>query len=108
VRLFTDELRCPIAVQDLAAQIWEIAALPAGESAGVWNLAGPEAVSRYALGLLLARRHGLDARAIISARSASSPTPRPRDLRLITARADRALRTRPRPVSAVLEGPALQ
>ncbi|WP_338088147.1 SDR family oxidoreductase [Longimicrobium terrae] len=102
IRLFTDELRCPIAVQDLAAQIWEIAALPAADSAGVWHLAGPEAVSRYALGLLIAQRHGLDAGAIIPVPSASSPAPRPRDLRLLTTRADRALRTRARPVSSVL------
>jgi dTDP-4-dehydrorhamnose reductase len=38
VRLFTDELRCPIAVEDLAAQLWEIAALPAEARAasGTW------------------------------------------------------------------------
>ena len=29
VRLFTDELRCPVAVEDLAAQLWEVAQLPA-------------------------------------------------------------------------------
>ena len=102
VRLFTDELRCPVAVEDLAAQLWEIAAVPAERRGGVWHLAGPEAVSRYALGVLLALRHGLDPRAIVPIPSASSPAPRPRDLRLLTPRADRALRTRARPVSAVL------
>jgi dTDP-4-dehydrorhamnose reductase len=102
VRLFTDELRCPIAVEDLAAQLWEIARLPAGERGGVWHLAGPEAVSRYALGVLLAVHAGLDPRAIQPAPSAVSPAPRPRDLRLLTARADAVLRTRARPVSAVL------
>jgi dTDP-4-dehydrorhamnose reductase len=102
VRLFTDELRCPIAVEDLAAQLWEIAALPADARGGVWHLAGPEAVSRYALGVLLAVRAGLDPAAIIPIPSASAPSPRPRDLRLLTARADAALRTRARPVSAVL------
>src|SRR5438105_2939818 len=40
VRLFVDELRCPIAVEDLAAQLWEIAALPAEARAGVWHLVG--------------------------------------------------------------------
>ena len=102
VRLFTDELRCPIAVEDLAAQLWEIAALPAQGRGGVWHLAGPEAVSRYALGVLLALRAGLDPSAIVPIPSASSPAPRPRDLRLLTPRADRELRTRARPVSAVL------
>ncbi len=105
VRLFTDELRCPIAVEDLAAQLWEIAALPADARGGVWHLAGPEAVSRYALGVLLAVRAGLDARGIQPVPSAASPAPRPRDLRLLTARADAALRTRARSVSAVLFPP---
>lgn len=102
VRLFTDELRCPISVEDLAAQLWEVARLPAEARGGVWHLAGPEAVSRYALGVLLAVRAGLDASAIVPIPSASAPAPRPRDLRLLTPRADAALRTRARPVSAVL------
>lgn len=102
VRLFTDELRCPIAVEDLAAQLWELASLPADGRGGVWHLAGPEAVSRYALGVLLALRAGLDPRGIEPIPSAASPAPRPRDLRLLTPRADAALRTRARPVSAVL------
>jgi dTDP-4-dehydrorhamnose reductase len=105
VRLFTDELRCPVAVEDLAAQLWEVAQLPAEGRAGVWHLAGPEAVSRYALGVLLAVRAGLDPGAIVPIPSASSPAPRPRDLRLLTTRADRHLRTRARPVSAVLFPP---
>ncbi|HEX6370455.1 MAG TPA: sugar nucleotide-binding protein [Longimicrobium sp.] len=105
VRLFTDELRCPIAVEDLAAQLWEVALLPPERRAGVWHLAGPEAVSRYALGVLLALRHGLDPSAVTPALSASAPAPRPRDLRLLTSRADRVLRTRARPVSAVLFPP---
>ncbi|HEU4882650.1 MAG TPA: sugar nucleotide-binding protein [Longimicrobium sp.] len=105
VRLFTDELRCPIAVEDLAAQLWEVALLSPERRAGVWHLAGPEAVSRYALGVLLALRHGLDPSAILPALSAAAPTPRPRDLRLLTRRADAELRTRARPVSAVLFPP---
>ncbi|HEX2079178.1 MAG TPA: sugar nucleotide-binding protein [Longimicrobium sp.] len=102
LRLFTDELRCPIAVEDLAAQLWEVALLPPEQRGGIWHLAGPEAVSRYALGVLLALRHRLDPSAILPTPSASSPAPRPRDLRLLTLRADRELRTRARPISAVL------
>jgi len=102
VRLFVDELRSPIAVEDLAAQLWELAAMPAEARAGIWHLAGPEAVSRYDLGMMLARRHGLDVDAVIPARSSESPTPRPRDLRLLTTRADRELRTQPRPISEAL------
>lgn len=101
-RLFFDELRCPVAVEDLAAQLWEVALLPAADRAGVWHLAGPEAVSRYTLGVLLALRHGLDPREIEAVPSAASSAPRPRDLRLLTLRADRALRTRARGASEVL------
>ena len=101
-RLFVDELRCPIAVEDLAAQIWEIVGLPEERRGGVWHLAGPEAVSRYALGALLAARHGLDARRIVPALNRAFPEPRPRDLRLLTPRADRELSTRARPISEVL------
>ncbi|MFL5382593.1 MAG: SDR family oxidoreductase [Longimicrobiaceae bacterium] len=102
VRLFVDELRCPIAVEDLAAQLWELAALPAEARAGFWHLAGPEALSRYSLGVLVARRHGVDADAIVPARSRGAGLQRPRDLRLLTPRADRELRTRARPIGEVL------
>lgn len=97
--LFVDELRTPIAAPDLAAALWELAALPASARAGIWHLAGPEALSRYALGLLLARRLGLPVANILPA---GAPPDRPRDLRLATARADRHLRCRPRPLSAFL------
>ncbi|CAN5700756.1 SDR family oxidoreductase [soil metagenome] len=82
VTLFTDELRCPIIAEDLARQIWEIAALPVQRQSGVWHLAGPEALSRYALGLLIAAHERLDPAGITAALSAASPSPRPRDLRL--------------------------
>lgn len=101
-RLFVDELRCPIGVGDLAAQIWEIAGMPGEGRAGFWHLAGPEAVSRYTLGVLVARRHGVDAGAIIPTRSRGAGLQRPRDLRLLTSRADRELRTFARPISEVL------
>ncbi|GIE28286.1 dTDP-4-dehydrorhamnose reductase [Actinoplanes italicus] len=56
--LFTDDFRCPVHVQDLAAALLELAASP---YAGVHHVAGPDAVSRYELGLLIAARDGLDA-----------------------------------------------
>jgi dTDP-4-dehydrorhamnose reductase len=102
VRLFVDELRCPIADADLAAMLWELAALPAEARGGIWHLAGPEAVSRYTLGVLVARRHGADPDRIVPTRSRGSGIQRPRDLRLLTTRADRELRTRARPVGEVL------
>lgn len=101
ITLFVDELRCPILVEDLARQVWEVALLPTAERAGMWHLVGPEAISRYALGLLIAAHERLDPRGITPALSATFPTPRPRDLRLLTVRADRTLRTRARPVSVL-------
>lgn len=101
LRLFTDELRCPIAPADLAAMLWELVRLPAEARAGTWHLAGPEAVSRYTLGLLVAARLGR-APAFAAASSREHPEPRPRDLRLATGRADAQLRARARPVSAAL------
>ncbi|HEV2130755.1 MAG TPA: sugar nucleotide-binding protein [Longimicrobiaceae bacterium] len=100
--LFVDELRCPITALDLARQLWEIAALPFSTRAGVWHLAGPEALSRYALGTLIAAHERLDAAGITPARSADAPGRRPRDARLLTTRADAALQTRARPISTLL------
>ena len=46
--LFTDEIRCPIAADDLAAAL---VALAETDHAGVLNIAGPEALSRHELGV---------------------------------------------------------
>ena len=100
VSLFVDELRCPIMVEDAARQIWEIARLPREQRSGTWHLGAPEAMSRYALGLLIASVYRLDGRGLIPASSGAGSEPRPRDLRLKTDRADARLMTRPRPVSA--------
>ncbi len=104
IRLYVDELRCPIEVTDIATQLWEIAALPSNERGGIWHLAGPEAISRYGLGLLVAAHQGLDAAGITPALNASSATPRPRDVRLLTTRADQQLRTKARPISVLALG----
>jgi dTDP-4-dehydrorhamnose reductase len=59
--LFTDEVRCPVYVGDLAAALLELGASP---HAGVCHVAGADDVSRYELGLLIAARDGLDQAAI--------------------------------------------
>jgi dTDP-4-dehydrorhamnose reductase len=102
ITLFVDEIRCPIAPEDLARQLWEVAVLAAAERSGVWHLAGPEAVSRYTLGLLIAAHEGLDPSGITPGLSAHLATPRPRDVRLLTLRADHVLKTRARPISALV------
>lgn len=55
--LFTDEVRCPIHVADLASALVELAGSP---QTGIQHLAGTDAVSRYELGMLIAHRDGLD------------------------------------------------
>ena len=70
--LFTDEVRCPVHVNDLAAALLELAAPP---HSGVCHVAGPDAVSRYELGLLIAARDGLDKAALPSGPRAASGLP---------------------------------
>jgi dTDP-4-dehydrorhamnose reductase len=101
---FVDELRSPIAAEDLASQLWELATLPRERMAGVWHLAGPEAVSRYTLALLLAIPHGLQDRVVPALNRDFTPR-RPRDVRLLTTRADRELATCVRPISEALHAP---
>ncbi|MEV6421592.1 sugar nucleotide-binding protein [Streptomyces sp. NPDC051662] len=55
--LFTDDIRCPVHVADLAAALWELAV---SDAAGVFHLAGPDALSRHELGVLIARRDGIE------------------------------------------------
>jgi dTDP-4-dehydrorhamnose reductase len=89
--LFTDEFRKPSHGDDLARALLEIAA---GDYRGVLNVAGPEAISRYDLGVLIARRDGLDPAAIPSARVADVAPGRAADVRLITTRCEALLTTR--------------
>jgi dTDP-4-dehydrorhamnose reductase len=89
--LFTDEVRKPVHVDDLADALLELAA---GDYAGVLNVAGADAISRYDLGVLVARRDGLDPSAIPAASLAELGLSRPPDLRLVTVRAGELLATR--------------
>lgn len=98
ITLFTDELRCPVRLDDLAAQIWEVVALEADHRAGPWHLVGSQVLSRYDLGVLIAAHLGLDPSGLTPAHSHDQLEPRPRDLRLTTARADAALATPARSV----------
>ncbi|MEV6302048.1 sugar nucleotide-binding protein [Actinoplanes sp. NPDC051861] len=89
--LFTDEIRKPVHVDDLADALLELAG---SDYRGVLNVAGADALSRYDLGVLVARRDGLDPSLIPAASLAALGLNRPPDLRLITSRADRVLRVR--------------
>nr|WP_246570476.1 sugar nucleotide-binding protein [Streptomyces tauricus] len=54
--LFTDGIRCPVHAADLAAGLWKLAA---STETGVFHLAGTDALSRYSLSVLSARRDGI-------------------------------------------------
>lgn len=100
VTFFDDEFRCPVLVDDLAAQIWEIAALPPAERRGVWHLVGPERLSRVDVGRVLCERFGLDESLIDVASAATMGEPRPRDVSLSSERVT-GLRVRARPIGSV-------
>jgi dTDP-4-dehydrorhamnose reductase len=97
MRLFTDELRQPIRVDDLAAELWALVALGRGARAGVWHLPGAEVCSRLELGRRLCRAAGSDPSRLAEGLQSDVPGPRPRDL---TMRAGRraVLGHPPRPI----------
>ncbi|WP_020386059.1 SDR family oxidoreductase [Kribbella catacumbae] len=82
--LFSDNIRCPIHVTDLASALLELAR---SAHAGIAHLAGPDALSRYEMGRLIAARDGLDP---ASLRTGSGPS----DIRLDGARTQQLLATR--------------
>jgi dTDP-4-dehydrorhamnose reductase len=81
VRLFTDQWRTPLFVDDAATFL---ALLLERGAAGRVHLAGPERVSRHEHGLALARALGLDASRCVPSRMADLATlsPRPADASL--------------------------
>jgi dTDP-4-dehydrorhamnose reductase len=93
---FTDELRCPTVVGDLASALLELAQ---GDVVGPLHVAGPDAVSRHELACLIAARHGRDP-GILRARPADPG--RPLRVVLDSSRAHRRLTTRLRGVREVL------
>ncbi len=98
--LFTDEVRCPIDVTDLAAAILELA--DTGYR-GLINVAGPQVVSRAELGRLVAARHGLDPATVpVCTVAEGGMGVRPAEIRLDSTRAAGLLRTRLRGVGEAL------
>jgi dTDP-4-dehydrorhamnose reductase len=89
--LYTDEVRCPVHVADLALALLELAGVP---DAGTCHVAGPDAVSRHELGLLIAARDGLDPSALRAGPRPAQPLPRPLDVRLDGTRTQARLTTR--------------
>jgi dTDP-4-dehydrorhamnose reductase len=89
--LFTDDIRCPVHVADLAAALLELAS---GDVSGVHHLAGTDAVSRHELGTLIARRDGLDASRLPTGLRADSALSGALDVRLDSRATQDRLRTR--------------
>jgi len=82
VTFFTDEIRCPTRVDELAAALLELLGL---EHPGPLHLAAPKAVSRFDLARALRRRAGADPDRVLGA-----PSPRdgrPRNVALDSRRA---------------------
>jgi dTDP-4-dehydrorhamnose reductase len=95
--LYTDEIRCPTRVDELAAALLELAAVG---YIGPLHLAGPDAVSRHRFACLLREAVGGDEDSVIGA-----PSPRDgraRNVALDSTRARSLLRTRLRGVREAL------
>jgi len=90
VRLFTDEWRCPIWVEALAAALLELATM---DYAGVLHIAGRQALNRYEFGTRLLRFWGVDLTGVVAASAATSGLTRPLDCTLDTTKARGLLST---------------
>lgn len=98
--LFTDMHRKPVHVDDLAAALLELAS---GDYSGILHVTGPDVISRYDLGLLIARREGLDPSRIPAGTLATSGLHLPTDVRLRTDKASSLLKTRLRGVHELMQ-----
>jgi dTDP-4-dehydrorhamnose reductase len=99
IAFFTDELRCPIAVSDLAAALLELAR---NEQAGRLHIAGADVVSRYEFAQLIAAAHGQDPARLHAATSTTSTVRRPRNCALDSSLARQLLQTQLRGACEVL------
>jgi dTDP-4-dehydrorhamnose reductase len=93
---FTDEIRCPIAVGDLAAALLELATL---NVTGPLHVAGADALTRLDFARLVASRHGRDPSAL---RGGVGGPGRPKRLALDCSRAHELLSVRLRGAREVL------
>ncbi|HEV7627490.1 MAG TPA: sugar nucleotide-binding protein [Streptomyces sp.] len=89
--LFTDDIRCPVHVEDLATALRELAV---SDEAGMFHLAGADALSRHDLGVLIARRDGLDASLLPAGLRADTLLPGALDVRLDSRATQGRVRTR--------------
>ncbi len=76
---FTDDVRCPVHVSDLAVALLELAV---SARAGVHHVAGADAVSRYELARLIAGRDNLDTATLTAGTRAAAGLGGAADVRL--------------------------
>ncbi len=101
LHLYMDQWRTPSdpeSTADACSRILE------RDAAGIFHLAGPERISRHALGLAVAQAFGLSAAGISATTHAERPpgAPRPRDACLEAARTRAALGWEPRPLETAI------
>jgi dTDP-4-dehydrorhamnose reductase len=101
VTLFTDEFRTVVRLDDLVGALGELVALDPHRRSGRWHVAGPDRLSRWELGQILADRYPLDRSLLVAGEAASMGQPRPRDVSLTYGRLLRELSIRPSPVATV-------
>lgn len=89
--LFADDLRCPVHVADLARALLELAQ---SSYAGIHHIAGADLLSRHELGVLIARRDGLDDAKLPSGLRAQTGPPGPLKVRLDCVMTQSRLQTR--------------
>ncbi|MFC0625863.1 sugar nucleotide-binding protein [Kribbella deserti] len=97
--LFADDIRCAVAVDDLAAALLELAE---SDRSGIHHVGGAEAIDRYSLGRLIAQRLGLDPAKLRSGTRAGSGIRGPLDVRLDSTATQAVLKTRLRGASEFL------
>jgi dTDP-4-dehydrorhamnose reductase len=91
IEFYTDEIRCPTRVEELAAALLELA----GTSyAGTIHLAGSDAVSRYDFARTLRAAAGLTPNGIVAAPSPGPPGGRARNVALDSSKAAGLLETK--------------
>lgn len=106
VRSFADEFRTPVDPESVTEAL---AALLDGRAAGVFHLGGAERLSRYQLGLRVARAFGLPSTLVAETPQSSHEGPaRPKDASLDSGRARRELGFSPRPLDAALSESRLE
>ncbi|TDW22417.1 dTDP-4-dehydrorhamnose reductase [Kribbella kalugense] len=92
---YTENIRCPVHVTDLASALLE---LLASDVNGITHVAGPEALSRLELGRLIAIRDGFDPDLLPAVPG------EPSDIRLDSRQTQSVLKTHVRPATEFLAG----